>query len=181
MAFLGSDNPGVPSVEAAKLWRKKQNLPGFDFFNYAGLNRPVRIYTTPKAYIEDVTIVPDIDGTDGIVNYEVLVGGEVTVGDVQVDVLDAQGQIVASAAGADGRIIVPEAKLWKPYPGEPYMYTLRVVYGEDLYEQPFGIRTMDVVCFNRYYGWYNLSGDLDAACYGLNMELDFGRSRASRS
>jgi beta-glucuronidase len=32
---------------------------------------------------------------------------------------------------------------------------------------------MDVVCINRYYGWYNLSGDLDAACYGLNMELDF--------
>ena len=25
----------------------------------------------------------------------------------------------------------------------------------------------------RYYGWYNLSGDLDAACYGLNQELDF--------
>lgn len=34
-------------------------------------------------------------------------------------------------------------------------------------------RTMDVVCVNRYYGWYNLSGDLDAACYALNMELDF--------
>ena len=32
---------------------------------------------------------------------------------------------------------------------------------------------MDVVCVNRYYGWYNLSGDLDAACYGLNLELDF--------
>ena len=32
---------------------------------------------------------------------------------------------------------------------------------------------MDVVCINRYYGWYNLSGDLDAACYALNMELDF--------
>ena len=34
-------------------------------------------------------------------------------------------------------------------------------------------RSMDVVCINRYYGWYNLSGDLDAACYGLNLELDF--------
>ena len=32
---------------------------------------------------------------------------------------------------------------------------------------------MDIVCINRYYGWYNLSGDLDAACYGLNQELDF--------
>ncbi|MBO5153962.1 MAG: beta-glucuronidase [Eubacterium sp.] len=144
MAFFGSDNPGVPSVEAAKLWRKKQNLPGFDFFNYAGLNRPVRIYTTPKAYIEDVTIVPDIDGTDGIVNYEILVGGEATDTDVQVDVLDAEGQIAASAVGANGKIKVPRAKLWNPYPGEPYLYTLRVVYGDDIYEQPFGIRTVEV-------------------------------------
>ncbi len=41
------------------------------------------------------------------------------------------------------------------------------------YEQDLVTRTMDVICVNRYYGWYNLSGDLDAACYGLNQELDF--------
>ena len=41
------------------------------------------------------------------------------------------------------------------------------------YERDLVTRTMDVVCVNRYYGWYNLSGDLDAACYALNMELDF--------
>ena len=34
-------------------------------------------------------------------------------------------------------------------------------------------RAMDVCCLNRYYGWYNLSGDLDAACDALNTELDF--------
>src|SRR5699024_8041773 len=34
-------------------------------------------------------------------------------------------------------------------------------------------RTMDVVCINRYYGWYNLSGDLKAAKYAFNLELDF--------
>ena len=32
---------------------------------------------------------------------------------------------------------------------------------------------MDVVCLNRYYGWYNLSGDLDAACRAWREELDF--------
>ena len=144
MAFFGSDNPGVPSVEAAKCWRRKQNLPGFDFFNYAGLNRPVRIYTTPKAYIEDVTIVTDIEGTTGIVNYEIMVCGEAADTDVQIAVLDAKGQIVATSNGAEGRIELPEARLWNPYPGEPYLYTLRIVYGEDVYEQPFGIRTVEV-------------------------------------
>ena len=76
-AFFGSDNPGVPSVEAAKVWRKPQNLPNFDFFNYAGINRPVRIYTTPAAYIEDITLVPDIDGDTGVVNYEIKTAGSV--------------------------------------------------------------------------------------------------------
>lgn len=69
IAFFGSDNPGIPSVEAAKIWRKKQNLPNFDFFNFAGINRPVRIYSTPASYIEDITLVPSLDGDTGILDY----------------------------------------------------------------------------------------------------------------
>ena len=33
----------------------------FDFFNYAGLHRPVKIYSTPRDYIEDIVIVPKVD------------------------------------------------------------------------------------------------------------------------
>ncbi len=144
MAFFGSDNAGVPSVEAAKRWRKKQNLPAFDFFNYAGLTRPVRIYTTPQSYIEDVTIVTDIDGTDGVVRYEIATGGAATEETVTVEIVDAQGQICVSAEGSKGVLRVPEARLWNPYPGEPYLYTMRVHFGGDLYEQTFGIRTVEV-------------------------------------
>ena len=80
IAFFGSDNPGIPSVEAAKLWRKKQNLPNFDFFNFAGINRPVRIYSTPASYIRDITLVPSIEGDTGVLNYEILTDGmEVTL------------------------------------------------------------------------------------------------------
>ena len=32
---------------------------------------------------------------------------------------------------------------------------------------------MDIVFFNRYYGWYNLSGDLEAAKLAMRMELDW--------
>jgi Beta-galactosidase/beta-glucuronidase len=56
IAFFGSDNPGIPSVEHGKLKLKGTNLPNFDFFNYAGITRSVRIYTTPKHYIEDITL-----------------------------------------------------------------------------------------------------------------------------
>ncbi len=144
-AFFGSDNPGIPSVEAAKRWRKPQNLPNFDFFNYAGINRPVRLCTTPKAYIRDITLVPDIQGTDGIVKYKIETGGSQAIpGEIQIQILDAQGNQVASASGASGVLTVPEAKLWQPWPGMPYLYTARITYGEDCYEQPLGIRTVKV-------------------------------------
>ena len=143
-AFFGSDNPGVPSVEAAKVWRKPQNLPNFDFFNYAGINRPVRIYTTPAAYIEDITLVPDIDGDTGVVNYEIKTAGSVCEDEVRIRILDADGNEVAAADGAGGTVRIPNARLWWPWPGEPYLYTASVTYGEDLYEETFGIRTVAV-------------------------------------
>ena len=142
--FFGSDNPGVPSVEAAKVWRKPQNLPNFDFFNYAGLNRPVRIYTTPQAYLEEITLVPDIDGSDGIVRYAVRTAGLPSDREVTVRILDADGAEVAAASGAEGEITVPDAKLWWPWPGTPYLYTAEVTYGEDSYGESFGIRTVRV-------------------------------------
>ena len=143
-AFFGSDNPGVPSVEAAKVWRKPQNLPNFDFFNYAGINRPVRIYTTPEAYINDITLVPDIDGANGIVSYEVETAGAETANEVKITILDAEGKEVAHADGAKGKIVIENAKLWWPRPLEPYLYTAKVTYGADSYEEQFGIRTVKV-------------------------------------
>ena len=101
-SFMGADNVGVPGVEAAKRWRKPQNLPNFDFFNYAGINRPVRIYTTPKAYIKDVTLVTDIRGTDGIVNYQVKTS-DTDGQEVVLQILDANGNEVAQAKGTSGR------------------------------------------------------------------------------
>ncbi|KAK7058720.1 hypothetical protein SK128_008183 [Halocaridina rubra] len=38
----------------------------FDFTNYAGIHRPVYIYTTPQTYVDDIVITTDIDGTDGL-------------------------------------------------------------------------------------------------------------------
>lgn len=36
----------------------------FDFFNYAGIHRAVLLYTTPKAYVDDITVVTDfLDNT----------------------------------------------------------------------------------------------------------------------
>jgi len=138
LAFFGSDNAGIPSVEAAKRAAAPQNRPNFDFFNYAGIHRPVVLYTTPKEYIEDVTIVPAVDGT---VQYAVKTTGSAPV---RVTVLDADGNAVASAESAEGTITIPEVHLWEPRPGTPYLYTLHATCGADVYDQTFGVRSIEV-------------------------------------
>ena len=138
LAFFGSDNAGIPSVEAAKRAAAPQNRPNFDFFNYAGIHRPVVLYTTPKEYIEDVTVVPAVDGT---VQYAVKTTGSAPV---HVMVLDADGNAVASAEGVEGTLTIPEVHLWEPRPGTPYLYTLHITCGADVYDQTFGVRSIEV-------------------------------------
>jgi beta-glucuronidase len=58
--------------------RVKQSY-SFDFFNYAGIDRPVVLYTTPSTYIDDITVLTDIDDDNGFVNYTVIVEGSDTV------------------------------------------------------------------------------------------------------
>ena len=139
VAFFGSDNPGIPSIELAKTRCRPQNRPNFDFFNYAGITRPVTLYTTPRAYIKDISIVTEVDGEDGVVDYAVETVGR---GEVRVSVLDQEGVEAASARQSEGRIVLPSVKLWNP--GAPYLYRLRVSFWDDEYEQTFGVRTVKV-------------------------------------
>lgn len=140
--FFGSDNAGIPSVEAAKRYKKPQNSPNFDFFNFAGINRPIRIYTTPKEYIEDITIVPSIDGNDGVVQYSVKVFG--SSDSVTVTILDENDCAVGFASGSKGKTVIKDAQFWYPYPDKPYLYKAVVNYKEDSYTQTFGIRSVEV-------------------------------------
>ncbi|OXS79052.1 beta-glucuronidase [Domibacillus enclensis] len=116
-----------------------KNSPNFDFFNYAGLHRPVKLYTTPKTFVKDVTVVTELDGA---VHYQVEADGNVTV-----QVVDEGGKTVAEASGAEGTVHIPDVTLWEPL--NAYLYTLQIRITEkgetvDVYEQPFGVRTVEV-------------------------------------
>lgn len=117
----------------------------FDFFNYSGIHRPVKIYTTAKEYIRDITIVTDLKQEKGIVHYDIeAVGSE----NVKVSVVDEEGQVVANSSGVKGSIEVENPRLWQP--GNAYLYTLLVELTNhdgtivDVYEEEFGIRTVEV-------------------------------------
>lgn len=131
-----------------------QNL-NFDFYNYAGIHRHVTLYTTPFIFVEDITIVSDIVGTKGVVNYVVSSGGPPGFIGMVVEILDRDGISVGSSTKAQDTISIPNAKFWWPYTmnkGSPgYLYTLKVSLRStgnptttDVYRQPFGIRTVSV-------------------------------------
>ena len=145
-AFFGSDNPGIPAVEAGKKLQEERgiNRPGFDFFNYTGIQRPVRLTATPRDYIQDISLVPSLNGE---VRYDIVTSG--ADGEVRLEILDAEGHPAAQGEGRQGTVKIAQPKLWEPQPGIPYLYTARITYGEDLYELPFGIREVRVegTCF----------------------------------
>ncbi len=130
---------GSMLADASEGERQPQNHPNFDFFNYCGITRPVVIYTTPKDYIEDVTVVPAVNGTDATLTYTIDTVGE---GNCTVELFDAEGKKVACAEGANGTLEVKDAHLW--WPGEGYQYEVRVTFGQDVYTLPYGIRTVRV-------------------------------------
>ena len=119
--------------------QKPKNNPNFDFFNYCGITRPVKIYTTPKAYIDDITLVPEVHGIEAKLTYSVDVVGE---GDCLVQVFDREGNQVAQSQGTQGVLNIPNVHLWQPL--NAYLYDVRVTFGEDVYTLPYGVRTVKV-------------------------------------
>ena len=125
--------------------QKKANYPNFDFFNYCGITRPVRLLVMPESYIDDITLVPEVELTgDGkgnaIIRYSIDTCGEDDC--CLVEILDREGKCVGSSEGKSGEIHLENATLWQPL--KPWLYRVKVRFGEDVYELPYGIRTVEV-------------------------------------
>jgi len=128
--------PGEISVTADG--RRKQRY-FHDFFNYAGLHRPVWLYSTPRDYVADISVAAGYDPRTGTgrVTYGLDVAG---AGPTSVALRDAAGAVVAGAAGPSGQLTVADARPWCPE--DPYLYRLDVRHGGDEYPLPVGIRTV---------------------------------------
>lgn len=153
---------------------KKVNNPNFDFFNYAGIIRSVHIYTTPKDYIKDVTVVSTINGKNATLCYDLQGVGN---GESRVEVYEKSGKLVAQASGNEGEIIIKDAHLWEP--GEGYLYNIKFYFAEDTYTLPYGIRTVEVkdkkFLINGkpfYFKGYGKHEDTFPAGRGMNLPMN---------
>ena len=140
----------------------------FDFFNYAGIDRSVILYSTAKTYIEDITIdTQSIDfdsqhvATSAILNYTITISGTDQIDSIRIliQLQDANGIFVANSTDSQSRLVVNKPNLWEPcgmnhtHPctEESYLYTLQVTLHSDappvdvldIYRLPHvGIRTI---------------------------------------
>jgi beta-glucuronidase len=117
----------------------------YDFFPFAGIHRPVVLYTVPNTYIEDVTVVTSIDGTNGTVKVTARLSEPLTTpatitlsGDDQL----AQAEVSFNQGTAEVQLTVQNARLWSDQ--DPYLYDLTVATGSDRYSLKAGIRTVEV-------------------------------------
>ena len=117
----------------------------FDFFPFAGLHRPVVLYTVPQTYVEDVTVITGIDDSSGTVEARVALNipgaadGTVTLSGGEIT-LDAPLAFENGLAKATFHI--HKARFWSDR--DPYLYDLDIRVGEDHYTLKIGIRTIVV-------------------------------------
>ncbi|KAM6969731.1 beta-glucuronidase [Aplochiton taeniatus] len=160
----------------------------FDFFNYAGIHRPVLLYTTPKVYVDDITVLTNVSDNIGLVSYNVSILGGLKA-TVKVTLSDKGGSCVASSTGLSGVLKVVDVNLWWPYlmhvnPGYLYSMEVRVTTTgegpayEDVYSLPVGIRTVQVTSttflINHkpfYFHGVNKHEDADIRGKGLDWPL----------
>ena len=140
------------------------------FYNYGGIDRSVFLYSTSNVYIDDIAI--DTQSIDydaqhvpisAILTYSVTIAGtnQSNAFRTLIELLDANGVVVANNTDLQSRLVVNKPHLWEPcgmnhtHPctEESYLYTLQVTLANgpsetdvvDIYRIPHvGIRTIRV-------------------------------------
>jgi beta-glucuronidase len=133
-------------IEVTEDGRRQQKYL-HDFYNYAGLHRSVRLFTTPSVRVEDITVNTSVEGIDGVVNYQTVIGNFPESAKISVKLTDANGNEVATADGTKGTLRISDVKLWQP--GAAYLYNFTVEVNEggklaDSYTLAIGVRTVEV-------------------------------------
>ncbi len=156
----------------------------FDFYPFAGIHRPVVLYSVPQIYIEDITVVTEIEGDDGqaptgAVKVAVKLNDTVAAqGSVRLEGGDTtvQSDLAFTEGVAEAELTVPDARLWSDK--DPYLYDLTIQTEDDRYSLKVGIRTIAVeggqILLNGepvQLNGYGRHEDFPASGKGLNLPL----------
>ena len=130
-----------------------QNLQ-FDFFNYAGIHRPVKLYSTPMTYVDDITVHSTINENGSAdVDVDIHISGSSTQTAFTLTLGEASKSGTLSTEGnASVTLSLSNPNLWWPWTmsnNSGALYPLEVNVTEsgvsiDYYRLAVGIRTVKV-------------------------------------
>jgi beta-glucuronidase len=138
----------VPSGNLGSSLETGNNTTGYpsstvDFFPFAGIHRPVVLYSVPHVHLTDVTVVTEIDGENARVKVTAQINGKQDKGRL---ILAGEKPVEVPVGFKDGLteavLSVPSARLWSDK--DPYLYDLTIVTSADKYTFKVGIRTIAV-------------------------------------
>jgi beta-glucuronidase len=134
--------PAVPDLSKVHMHTIHFPQTAYDFFPYAGIHRPVLLFTTPDVHLADVTVRTSLDGK---VSVELVVNSAWS-GTASVVVADDKGEaranIVLKGGRGSGVVSVAAPRPWSPE--DPHLYRLTVRLADDEYVLKIGIRTVTV-------------------------------------
>jgi beta-galactosidase/beta-glucuronidase len=122
----------------------------YDFFPYAGIDRPVVLHTCPPTHLNDITVSTRIDGHDGLVTVAASASGNWN-GKGRAEIATDIGRVMAELNFASGEshseLRLPKPHFWTPE--HPHLYALTVTLLEggqpsDVYRLDIGVRTIAV-------------------------------------
>lgn len=127
--FFSSHNANYPQTQ-------------FDFFPFCGIHRPVLLYIQPKGGLDDITVITDLEGNNGLLSVSV----QPCEADIRVSLTD-RGKTRSDTGIGEVHLEVPQPCLWSP--DSPFLYdlTIDLLDGQqtlDSYTLPVGIRTIEV-------------------------------------
>ena len=118
----------------------------FDFFNYAGIHRPVKLIALPQKHITGITVTTDISDEFGIVNYSITTTDKNLR--IEIQIYSDNNNPIAKSTENRETLKIPNPILWSP--DNPFLYTLMARITDmndqciDIYRLPIGIRTVAV-------------------------------------
>ena len=126
----------------------------FGYFNYAGIDRPVKLYSTPMTYVDDITVYSTLreDGSADV-NVDLHISGASTQTGFALILGEASKTGTVSAEGnASAILTLSNPDLWWPWTmnnNSGALYPLEVTVTEggasvDYYRLAVGIRTVKV-------------------------------------
>ncbi|VTS12825.1 beta-glucuronidase [Streptococcus pseudoporcinus] len=124
---------------------KKIVKENFDFFNYAGIHRPVKLIVRPKNHISDIAIKSVLSDDLKSADIEIAFSTSKSIDSYKITILDEDKHILTETSM--NHIHLEQIRLWEVL--DAYLYTARIetfCHGllVDVFEERFGLRKVEV-------------------------------------